>query len=238
MFIPVILGTGVFTRSHPPCLPRLLRRETSLGILCSTAAKPRCLWGHPCLTHPGSRGSPLPHNRRLTWVSRGPRGSCRSPPPVLPAAPRGWAGSRRRLLGAAAGRGWAVGRPAPTLRGQWLVPSLGATSAGAAELPPALLPAPGAAAGAACSMPGAGAADTGMPRGCRGSQCPAPAIRTSAQGHQVCSGSRGAHPFPPQLPIPLLAGGTERPGATQGQPTRVAPNNGHGAMPVGWLPAS
>lgn len=131
-----------------------------------------------------------------------------------------------------------MGRPAPTLRGRRLVPSLRATSAGAAELPPALLPALGAATGAARSTLGAGTADAGMLRGRRGSQSPAPATCTSTQGHQVCNGSRGAHPFPPQLPVPLLAGGTERPGAAQGQPTRAVPTDGRGAVPADWPQAS
>jgi len=78
----------------------------------------------------------------------------------------GW--QQKAVAGGCGRQGMVVGRPAPTLRGRQLAPSLRATSARAAVLPPALLPALEAATGTARLMPGAGAADAGMMRGCQG----------------------------------------------------------------------
>lgn len=63
-----------------------------------------------------------------------------------------------------------------------------------------------------------------MPRGCSGSWSPAPAACTSAQGHQLCNGSWGAHPFPPQLSCSWQEAQSwcsDPQGAAQGHPTRV-----------------
>lgn len=126
VFIPVILGAGVFTHLHPPCLPQPFCRETSLGIAPLQGSQTSLLagllpWlpqGHPppypsrggeAAPRPTPDASPAPQQ---PWVSRELRGGgCRSPPLVLPVAPCRWAGRRRRLLGAAAGAGGGGGQP-------------------------------------------------------------------------------------------------------------------------------
>lgn len=211
---------------------------------CSRGSFPGCRRAVPPLPIQGRRGSPSPHARCLASPpaalgEQGAGGGCRSPPLVLPVAPRRWAGSRRRLLGAAAGAGGGGGQPCAHAAGMTARPvTQGHLSQSCRTPTSAAARARGGYEGprARCRVPGR------RTWGCRGDAegagAPLLLVRTSTQGRPLCDGSWGARPFPPQLPAPLLAGGTQQPGAAQGQPTQAVPAGGGGAMPAGWLQAS
>lgn len=206
MFIPVILGAGVFTHSHPPCLPRLLRREASLGIASLRSSQtsllagllPRLLWGRPPLTHHGELRQPLaPHQMpRLPPSSPGWAGSQGGAAIVLPwcfpwlptgglAAEGGCWGLQQAGGGSGQACAHAAGTTARPVTQGHLSRSCRTPTSAAAHIPGGYR---GCMLDAGCQR--SRCRDTeGMLRECRGSQSPAPAVCTFAQGHQLCNES-------------------------------------------------
>lgn len=166
--------------SHPPCLPQTLHRETSLSI-----AAPR----QPNLS---ARCAPSP-------ILVGPSPLTHPGAPDPPAELRSVARVPRL-----AGLGWGLQQEGGGQAGAHAVGVLAGpvpqgTSASAAELPPAL---------GWLRVPRAVLAQ--QVQGHRGDAERAGALLLLCWlpihlGHQLCRGSWGVHPFPPQLPVLLLA---------------------------------
>lgn len=215
VFITVIFGASVFAPSLPP-------PDAPQGNLpryrCSKAAKPHCsLCSFPssCGAIPpnpswGAKAAPHPTADALRPPAAAGEREARGAAAALPGVPAAPAGG----LAAAAGGRWAG--PSPR-RGD------GGWSRHSGPPQPELPNSHRRSGGCGyhrlddkCWR--SRCRDTeGMPR--KLAPCSCSAVCTSTQGHQLCRGSWGVHPFPPQLPAPLLAGGTEQPGAARGQPT-------------------
>lgn len=181
MFIPVILGAGVFTHLHPPCLPQPFCRETSLGIAPLQGSQtsllagllPRLPQGRPpsypsrggeAAPRPIPNASPAPQQ---PWVSRELRGGLPQPSPGSSrGSPQvGW--QKAAVAGGCSRRrGWRWAALRPRRRDDGSPHHSGPPQP---ELPNShqrCCLRSGWLRGTTRSMLGAGAADVGMPRRC------------------------------------------------------------------------